>query len=105
MTAEMSKYGAWTSEEVVTPEEEKICHEMKPDIEKKAGVTFRAYIPLSFRSQLVSGTNYLVKVYVGVDKCVHAMISQALPCNGGELTVTAVQHPKSASEPLIPFDN
>ncbi|XP_067264257.1 cystatin-A-like [Chanodichthys erythropterus] len=103
MTAEVSKPGGWTSEEVITPEVKKICLEVKSDIEKKAGATFETYIPLSFGTQIVSGKNHLVKVYVGVNQCVHAMITQALPCNGGELTVTGVQYPKTASEPLIPF--
>ncbi|KAK9975331.1 hypothetical protein ABG768_023383 [Culter alburnus] len=95
--------GAWTSEKVVTPEEKKICLEVKSDIEKMVGANLKAYIPLSFRIQTVAGTNHLVKVYVGVNKCVHAMIIQALHCDGGELTVTGVQHPKTASDPLIPF--
>ncbi|XP_067261586.1 cystatin-A-like [Chanodichthys erythropterus] len=97
--------GRWTTEEPIIPEEEKICHEMKSDIEKKAGATFETYIPLSFRTQIVSGTNHLVKVYVGVGVCVHAMITQDFPVNEGKLTVTGVQHPKTASEPLIPFDD
>ncbi|XP_048044025.1 cystatin-B-like isoform X2 [Megalobrama amblycephala] len=97
--------GAWTTEKVVTPEEKKICHEVKSDIEKMVGANLKAYIPLSFRIQIVAGTKHLVKVYIGVDKCVHAMITQALPCDGGKLTVTGVQHPKTASEPLIPFDD
>ncbi|XP_048044026.1 cystatin-B-like isoform X3 [Megalobrama amblycephala] len=97
--------GAWTSEKVVTPEMEDICLKVKSDIEKKARATFEIYIPLSFGTQIVAGKNHLVKVYIGVDKCVHAMITQALPCDGGKLTVTGVQHPKTASEPLIPFDD
>ncbi|XP_051749034.1 cystatin-B-like isoform X2 [Ctenopharyngodon idella] len=101
----MSACGGFIPEKPVTPEEVKICREMKPFIEAKAGANFRAYIPLSFRTQVVAGVKYLVKVYVGVDKCVHVMIFQALPCNGGKLTVTGVQHPKTASEPLIPFDH
>ncbi|XP_051748738.1 cystatin-B-like isoform X1 [Ctenopharyngodon idella] len=104
-TAAMPICGGFTPEEPVTPEEEKICREVKSDIEEKAGTNFDVYIPLSFASQIAEGTNYLAKVYVGVDKCVHVMIFQALPCNGGELTVTGVQHPKTASEPLIPFDD
>ncbi|KAK9975338.1 hypothetical protein ABG768_023390 [Culter alburnus] len=103
MNTEMLKCGEWTPEEPITPEEEDICLKMKSDIEKKAGVTFKAYIPLSFRTQLVSGTNHLVKVYVGVGVCVHAMIYEALPCSGRKMTVTGVQHPKIACEPLIPF--
>ncbi|XP_048042493.1 cystatin-B-like [Megalobrama amblycephala] len=101
----MCDIGGWTTEESVTPEVTNICLEVKSDIEEKAGANFEVYIPLSFASHIVAGTNYVVKVYVGVDKCIHAMIFQALPCSGGELTVTGVQHPKTASEPLIPFDD
>ncbi|XP_067264127.1 cystatin-B-like [Chanodichthys erythropterus] len=95
--------GRWNTVKPVTPEVEKICCEVKSDIEKMVGANFEAYIPLSFASRIVSGKDYLVKVYVGVDKCVHAMISQAFSCNGRELTVTGVQYPKTASEPLNLF--
>ncbi|KAK9975333.1 hypothetical protein ABG768_023385, partial [Culter alburnus] len=101
-TAATSIPGGFTPEKVVTPEVEKICLEVKSDIEEKAGANFEVYIPLSFASHIV-GTKYVVKVYVGVDKCVHAMIYQALPCDGGELIVYGVQYPKTASDPLIPF--
>ncbi|XP_067264356.1 cystatin-B-like [Chanodichthys erythropterus] len=99
----MKSFGVWTTEESVTPEVTNICLEVKSDIEEKAGANFEVYIPLSFASHDVAGTNYVVKVYVGVDKCVHAMIYQALPCDRGELIVHGVQYPKTASDPLIPF--
>ncbi|KAK7172540.1 hypothetical protein R3I93_002606 [Phoxinus phoxinus] len=104
MTTEKKTLGGWSPEALVTEEVKKICIKEKTLIEKETGADFKGYIPLTFRSQIVAGENYLVKVYVGVNKCVHALIFQALPCNGGGLTVTRVQYPKTANDPLVPFE-
>nr|ALS87697.1 stefin [Ctenopharyngodon idella] len=95
--------GGFTSVRPVTPEVTNICLKVKSDIEEKAGTNFEVYTPLSFASQVVQGTNYRVKVNVGGDACVHAMIFEALPVYGGKLTVTRVQYPKSLCDPLIRF--
>ncbi|XP_067263584.1 lipocalin-like isoform X2 [Chanodichthys erythropterus] len=102
-TAEMLIAGGWSPVTPVTPEVMNICLKVKSDIEANSGTNFAVYIPLSFASQIVAGVNYVVKVKVGEDKCVHAMIFQELPCYGGDVTVNRVQYPKSLNDPLIPF--
>ncbi|XDV21696.1 hypothetical protein PO909_026732 [Leuciscus waleckii] len=109
MATEAAKLGGWSTVKPVTKEVKEICIKEKPEIEKKTATNFKDYIPLLYRSQTVNGKNYLVKVDVcqenGTleDKCVHAMIHQALPCNGGKLTVKGVQYPKNIMDPLVPF--
>ncbi|XP_056092058.1 stefin-C-like [Rhinichthys klamathensis goyatoka] len=96
----MSNLGGWRTEAPVTEEMKKICITVKPDIETAVGTNFPVYSPLSFRLQVVAGINYLVKVCVGEDVCVHAMIFQDFQ---RKLNVTGVQFPESNSEPLEPF--
>ncbi|XDV21672.1 hypothetical protein PO909_026715 [Leuciscus waleckii] len=101
--------GGFTTVQIVTEEVKEICIKVKSEMEKKTGIHFKDYIPLLYKSQVVAGTNYLVKVDIcqengqKEDKCVHAMIFQALPCYGGELTVTGVLHPKTLMDPLVHF--
>ncbi|KAG1931577.1 cystatin-A-like [Pimephales promelas] len=104
----MSMPGGFTTVRLVTEEVKKICLKVKPEIEKMIPVNCKDYIPVFYKTQVVAGTNYLVKVDVcqedkEEDKCVHAMIFQALPCDGGDLSVTGVQFPKLLTDPLVPF--
>ncbi|XP_026096395.1 cystatin-A-like [Carassius auratus] len=101
----MSNFGGWSDIKLFNPEVKRICFEVRPEIEKKIGTDFKIFIPVVYSSQLVAGKNYMFKVLVNVDGdgvCVHALIFQALPCDGGELIVTEIQYPKSVDDPLIP---
>uniref|UniRef100_A0A8C2FBR4 Cystatin domain-containing protein n=1 Tax=Cyprinus carpio TaxID=7962 RepID=A0A8C2FBR4_CYPCA len=72
------------------------------------GTDFQIFIPVVYSSQVVEGMNYMVKVLVDVDGdgvCVHALIFQALPCYGGELSLTKIQYPKTFNDPLIPSEH
>ncbi|XP_077101748.1 cystatin-B-like [Siphateles boraxobius] len=99
MTDAAIRPGGWSTEGPANGEVENICIEAG----KQAGVHFDVCIPKTFKHQIVAGTNYLVKVKVGVEKYLHVMIFQALPCDGGKLSVTRVQYPKTKSDPLVPF--
>uniref|UniRef100_A0A8C1PMW5 Cystatin domain-containing protein n=1 Tax=Cyprinus carpio TaxID=7962 RepID=A0A8C1PMW5_CYPCA len=99
----MSKPGGWIPVKPVTLEVIKICLEVRPKIEEMVGTVFKIFIPVVYSSQVVEGMNYIVKVLVDVDGdgvCVHALIFQALPCYGGELSVTKIQYPKPFDVPL-----
>ncbi|XP_067264530.1 cystatin-A-like [Chanodichthys erythropterus] len=99
----MSAPGGWSPVEPVTPEVEKICLEVKSHIEERIRNNSGVYTPISFAHQVVEGINYVVKVQVGVDLCVHAMIFAALPCHGGKRTVTGIHFPQKLSDLLKPF--
>ncbi|XP_026096359.1 cystatin-B-like [Carassius auratus] len=104
----MSMCGAWSPVKPVTLEVIKICLEMRKSIEDRAvnGNDSKVYIPSVYSSQIVNGTNYVVKVFLGGRDdgvCVHAKIHQALPCNDGKLTLSGFKFPKTFDEPLEPF--
>ncbi|KAL1273648.1 hypothetical protein QQF64_026462 [Cirrhinus molitorella] len=99
--------GGWSPMEQVTLEKQ-IFLEVRPMIEKEVGTDLRFYFPIVYSSQLVSGTNCMVKVLVDVcgdGECVHAKIFWDLPCCGGKLTVTEVQYPKCFYDMLEPFEH
>ncbi|XP_056312796.1 cystatin-B-like [Danio aesculapii] len=97
-----SKLGGWSDEAPVTLEVLKICLQVREIIQGKIPVNCGDFIPLTFRYQIVAGTNYLVKVFIAGDECAHVMIFQDLPGKGGKLTVQDVQFPKNFDDPLMP---
>ncbi|CAH3020320.1 unnamed protein product [Porites evermanni] len=56
--------GAWGNLEVADGKVQKICDQVKPKAEEMAHQDFPIFESMSYRSQLVAGTNYLIKVFV-----------------------------------------
>ncbi|XP_053084445.1 cystatin-A5-like [Pangasianodon hypophthalmus] len=70
--------GGWSEWMEVTEEVKKICLLVKPEAEKKTKRKFPVYLPLTYRHQVVAGTNYIIKVYVGNDSCLIMKVFQGL---------------------------
>jgi hypothetical protein len=51
------------------------AHAVKAAAEQKTGKTFDTYEPVQYKSQVVAGTNYFVKVHVGNDEYLHLRYS------------------------------
>ncbi|KAL4001055.1 cystatin-A/B [Sarotherodon galilaeus] len=63
-----------------------ICDAMKPLAEQKTGRNFEVFTAKSYKTQVVAGTNYFIK----------------LPCYGGEAVVTGVEDHHD-NDPIQPF--
>ncbi|XP_053715461.1 cystatin-B-like [Synchiropus splendidus] len=77
-----------------------MCKDLKEHAESKTGTNFAEFTAKSFRSQVVAGTNYFVKVHVGGDQYAHLRIHEALPCNGGGVKLSDAQHPKKEEDAI-----
>jgi len=80
------------------------CDAVKADVEKHLGKTFETFEAKSYKSQVVAGTNYFVKVHVGNDECVHIRIYRTLPHAGSERILHGVQDGKNLQHPVEYFD-
>ncbi|KAK2910881.1 hypothetical protein Q8A67_003014 [Cirrhinus molitorella] len=78
--------------------------QVKPLIKERVDNDSAVYIPLLYASQIVEGTNYVVKVLLNLDGlCVHVKIYQPLACDGEPPKVMEIQFPKTFDDPLTPF--
>ena len=78
----------------------KLANDVKADAEKKLGTTFTVFDAVSYKTQVVSGTNYFIKVKVGDDKYVHLTVWKKLPAHGGALELSKAEAGKTLADPL-----
>nr|XP_058951946.1 cystatin-B-like [Pocillopora verrucosa] len=95
--------GAPGQEMKANEEVQTIVNEVKSQAEAKAGTTFNEFKAISYRTQLVAGTNYFVKVKVGDLSYVHLRIYQTLPHAGSTLELTAIKTELSEGDSLDYF--
>ena len=74
--------------------------EIKPHVESKMNATFTVFEPVHYKTQVVAGLNYLVKVKVDGEKYVHVKFCKPLPCNGTQLVLLSVEGDQSLSSDL-----
>ncbi len=81
-------------------EVKELVKSVKSKVEEKANAQYAEFEAVSFTTQVVAGTNFIVKVKVGSDQYIHVKIFRPLPCNGTELEVSDVQTGKTLNDQL-----
>ncbi|XP_076130326.1 cystatin-B-like [Alosa pseudoharengus] len=99
----MSNFGGLTDEQPATPEIQDICAKMKHHVEEKANQKYGIFIAIKYKTQVVAGTNYFIKVHVGGDDYIHIRVFQSLPCHGLKLELDGLQKNKTLQDPITYF--
>ncbi|GAB1295288.1 Cystatin-B [Apodemus speciosus] len=86
-----------------TAETQEIANKVKSQLEEKENQKFDVFKAVSFRRQLVAGTNFFIKVDVGEDKYVHLRVFEPLPHENKPLTLHSYQTNKEKHDELAYF--
>lgn len=78
----MTNAGGWTGPQPANEEIQALIDQVKEAVQVQENFPLPPYRAISFISQIVAGTNYIVKVKVNTDGYIHLKIFQPLPGNG-----------------------
>ncbi|XP_046438913.1 cystatin-B-like [Daphnia pulex] len=92
--------GISDNDEPATAEVQTLVEQVKDQITGKMNGTFEVFEAITFKSQVVAGRNYFVKIHVGNDKCIHARIYKNLQ---REVSVHSIQEDKTREDPITYF--
>ncbi|XP_044837000.1 cystatin-B-like isoform X2 [Mauremys mutica] len=83
-------------------ESRSIRREVKPQLEEKDKKPYPVFVAITYKSQVVAGTNYLIKVSVSNsnDECVHLRVFQSLPHENEGPSLTSYETGKTKNDPL-----
>ncbi|XP_006627803.1 cystatin-B-like [Lepisosteus oculatus] len=95
--------GGTSEAKPATAEVQAICDEVKPQVEEKAGKKFQVFTAKEFKSQVVAGTNYFVKVHVGGEDYLHIRVYETLPHAGSKLSLHSIQTSKAQHDEILYF--
>ncbi|MGH0187979.1 UNVERIFIED_CONTAM: hypothetical protein FKN15_027538 [Acipenser sinensis] len=95
--------GGFTEPRPATEEVQQICNAVKNKAEELAGKNFDKFAAKKSRTQVVAGTNYLIKVRVGGEEYVHLLVFQPLPYEGKPPVLTKILTNKHKDDDLVPF--
>ncbi|XP_027129773.1 stefin-C isoform X1 [Larimichthys crocea] len=96
------KCGGWSETKDATKEIQSICDEVKCQVKEKTNKKYGIYKAVKYRSQLVAGMNYLIKVHVGCDDYLHIRVLEGFRCDGIDYVLTCVEECHHICDPLIP---
>uniref|UniRef100_A0A2K6SPU8 Cystatin-B n=1 Tax=Saimiri boliviensis boliviensis TaxID=39432 RepID=A0A2K6SPU8_SAIBB len=78
-------------------------HSVRSQLEEKENKKFPVFKAVSFRSQVVAGTNFFIKVHVGDEEFVHLRVFRSLPHENKPLTLSNYQTNKAKHDELSYF--
>nr|XP_034953315.1 cystatin-A-like [Zootoca vivipara]XP_034953316.1 cystatin-A-like [Zootoca vivipara] len=95
--------GGLTDASPSTPDVQQLADKMKSQIEQKENKVYTVFTAVEYKTQVVAGTNYFIKVDVGQGEYLHLRVFQPLPHKNEVPSLTAYQAGKTASDPLNYF--
>ncbi|KAG7999394.1 Leukocyte cysteine proteinase inhibitor 1 [Nibea albiflora] len=80
--------GGWSETLPAGEDIQRICDEVKPQVEEKTGKKYETFRAVQYRSQVVAGTNYLLKVHTGGTNYIHLFVFQELRVQGEKVVLS-----------------
>eukprot|EP00898_Chlorokybus_atmophyticus_P005361 jgi/Chlat1/5826/Chrsp4S06361 len=98
--AAMPLMGGYNDEKPVTEDVHKLVEQVRGEAENALNGPVDKWHPVSYKKQVVAGTNYMVKVETGDDKFAHVTIFEPLPHTGEAPKLTKVEGGKGRNDAL-----
>ncbi|XP_033001618.1 cystatin-B-like [Lacerta agilis] len=93
--------GGLSPAQPATPEIQAIADQVKYQLEAKLNQAFNLFKAIEFRTQVVAGTNYFIKVQYAEDKYAHLRVFQGL--SNDNLTLQGYQLNHTRTDPITYF--
>jgi len=85
--------GGYGTDKEANSEIQAICDEMKGAVEEKLGQKFAdVFEAVSYQTQVVAGTNFMIKVHIGNNNHVNIVVYKTLPHAGETLSLTSAEY-------------
>ncbi|XP_034643715.1 cystatin-B-like [Trachemys scripta elegans] len=97
------KCGGLTGVQPATAETQQVVDEVKLQVEEKEGKKFEVFTAVEFKTQLVAGINYFIKVHVGNEEFLHLRVFKSLPHENRPLSLSSYQSSKTKHDELTYF--
>ncbi|XP_029794713.1 cystatin-B [Suricata suricatta] len=95
--------GAPSATKPATAETQAIADQVKAQLEHRENKKYTTFKAVEFRSQVVAGRNYFIKVQVDDDEFVHIRVFESLPHENMPLTLSNYQTHKARHDELAYF--
>ncbi|XP_051840753.1 cystatin-B [Antechinus flavipes] len=95
--------GGTSATKPATAETQRIADEVKTQLEAKENRKFPVFKTMEFKSQVVAGTNYFIKVHVGDEEFIHIRVFESLPHENKPLLLSSYQTNKTKDDELVYF--
>ncbi|XP_054479276.1 stefin-1-like [Anoplopoma fimbria] len=107
MADKVDNFGGWSETKDATDETQKICNQVKDQVEKRSGKKYRDFEAVKYRAQfLAGGEHVLIQVHVGAEDYIHLSISKIVgTLKGQNYELRGVEQHKTKEDPLVPFKN
>ncbi|XP_075021744.1 cystatin-A-like [Calonectris borealis] len=95
--------GGLSETKPATPEVQHIVNEVKQQFESRVNRTYGIFEAIVYKTQVVAGINYFIKVQVSDADYVHLRVFQSLPCENQGPSLVSFQTGKTRDDPLTYF--
>ncbi|XP_036601806.1 cystatin-B [Trichosurus vulpecula] len=95
--------GGVSATQPATAETQQMAEEVKAQLEEKENRKFPVFKTVEFKSQVVAGMNYFIKVHVGEEEFIHIRVFRSLPHENKPLALHSYQTNKTKNDELAYF--
>ncbi|XP_071989373.1 cystatin-A-like [Engystomops pustulosus] len=95
--------GGLGEEKSADSEVQELVDEIKPEFLNKCRINVTKFKATKYKTQVVAGTNYFVKVKVGGGRCIHLRIFKPPPHTGEKPSLTRFQLCRRKEDPIWSF--